>query len=328
MNDRKVIRLISLVIIPLFVGFISYRLFSSYFFEGTDPGNMTPVYIEVSTDQNFKMICQNIRAKNLIRHWKVLDVIARLRGRNISLKVGEYVFYKNMSPITIYEILKAGLDHKRSVEIKAGMNVYEVAKAVEKANITDSEYFLNTLKDRQILIQAGIRAGSLEGYLGLGEYKFSKLGKMKNLVWKMFTNNEKYWTHSKLELAAIRNLSRHDVLTIASLIQMEVTDQKQYKDFASLIFNKLRNLKNLNFESSLRYGLGKFFGKIEDKDLKKDIPYNLFINPGLPPTPICAPSKEAIEAVLNPAQNSYTEYFIKPNGKIEFLKPANERDSQ
>lgn len=324
MNDRKVIRLISLVILPLFIGFIAYNFLNSYFFQGTQPGNLSPVYVEITPEQNFKMICKNIESKNLIKHWKVLDIIARLRGRNLSLKVGEYLFDRNMSPIRIYEILKAGLDFKRSFQVKPGMNIYEVADAVSRSKITTREDFLNNAKDRKLLIQAGIRAGSLEGYLGIGKYKFSKLGKTKNLIWKMFTNNEKYWTHSKLELAAIRNLSRHDVLTIASLIQEEVPNKNQFKDFAALIFNKLKNLQNLNFESSLRYGLGKFSGPIGDQDLKKDNPYNLTINSGLPPTPICAPSKMAIEAVLNPAINSYTEYKKKPNGDIEFLESVDE----
>lgn len=328
MNDRKVIRIIIFILVPLFIGFASYRILNSFFLEGRRPGDNTQISIEINKNENFKDICQNISNKDLVRHWKVLDIISRIRGRNLKLKVGEYIFNKSMSPIEIYETLKAGLDYKRKVVVENGMNINDISSAVDKAGIFKKELFIEKTKSRQILIQAGVRALSMEGYLSAGIYSFSKLGNPENLIWKMFEKSEKNWTKSQSELAGIRNSSRHDILTIASLIQKEVKNPKQYFDFSALIQNKVKAIKKLELESSLRYVIGNKSKPLTENDLKTDSPYNLFINTGLPPSPICTPSQKAISAALNPSLETYLDFIKLPDGTIMFKENTSKVDEE
>jgi UPF0755 protein len=110
------------------------------------------------------------------------------------------------------------------------------------------------------------------------------------------------------------------VLKIASLIEREAQAQDDRAKIASVIYNRLRIGMTLGIDASVQYANGSW-DELSGSDLKIDSPYNLRVEQGLPPTPICNPGVASMEAAANPAQTDYLYYYaIKddPEGRHWF----------
>ena len=80
-------------------------------------------------------------------------------------------------------------------------------------------------------------------------------------------------------------------------------------------------------DASLLYGLPGHEGALTQSDLQTDTPYNLYLHPGLPPTPIANPGLEAIEAALDPEETDYYYYALGTDNKHHYFETFNEHSS-
>jgi UPF0755 protein len=138
---------------------------------------------------------------------------------------------------------------------------------------------------------------SLEGFLFPATYELPKNPKAEELVSR------------QLE----KNLSRYDVLIIASMIEREVMVPKERKLVAAVIYNRLSAGEPLGIDATIRYGLEKYDEPLLQSELDDaSNPYNTRLIAGLPPTPIGNPGLASIEAAARPAKVDYRYYVVKP----------------
>lgn len=110
-------------------------------------------------------------------------------------------------------------------------------------------------------------------------------------------------------------------LKIASLIAREAGGVEDMKTISAVIWNRLDENMALQIDATMQYTLGKnsqgsWWGNIDLAEKKKDSPYNSYLYKGLPPTPICSPNIDAIEAVLNPEETDCLFYLHDKNKQI------------
>jgi UPF0755 protein len=318
MQSRLILRLTLYLVVPLAIAFLAYRFVNSYLVEPIDDKNKTQVLVDIEPASTFKSICHKMAEQRLIRHWRVLDIIGRLKGKSVKIKAGEYAFTPSMTPTEIFLHLTKGAEFKRELIVKPGMNIYSIAYSIQAAGINQANNFVAFAHDTELLVRAGLQTKSFEGYFAPGKYYFSKKMNIKNVIWELFSNSDKVWTADYQQKAQELNMSRNEILTIASLLQTEVAIPKQYFLFSGLIYNRLRAQRKLELESTLRYSLRNYTGQISDPMKSNRSPFNTFHDLGLPPTPICIPSKLAIEAALNPKPSSFMEFSRLENGVLVF----------
>jgi UPF0755 protein len=112
------------------------------------------------------------------------------------------------------------------------------------------------------------------------------------------------------------NFEYYDILKIASLIEREAYIPEERPLISAVIYNRLRTDKTnklLQIDATIQYALGKpgdWWPTINISDYELDSLYNTYINPGLPPTPICNPGLAAIKAALEPADVDYLYYVV------------------
>ena len=75
----------------------------------------------------------------------------------------------------------------------------------------------------------------------------------------------------------------------------------------------------LQIDATVLYALDRPKEELSLADLKIDSPYNTYENAGLPPGPICSPSRQSLEAAINPAETDYLYYVLKANGEEHFF---------
>lgn len=103
----------------------------------------------------------------------------------------------------------------------------------------------------------------------------------------------------------------YDVLILASVIEREAVTEQDRPLVSSVFYNRMRDGMPLQSDATMGYVTG---GEVTADDLKKESPYNTYLNKGLPPTPICTPSIECVQAALNPQSTDYLYFLIIENG--------------
>ena len=122
----------------------------------------------------------------------------------------------------------------------------------------------------------------------------------------MHSESEQFWASRDNRLTDL-GLSRQQVLTLASIVEEETNCNEEKPDIASVYLNRYRIGMPLQADPTVKYAVGDFsIRRIKGDMLKTDSPYNTYLNPGLPPGPICIPSASSVDAVL---QNKPTHYL-------------------
>jgi UPF0755 protein len=109
--------------------------------------------------------------------------------------------------------------------------------------------------------------------------------------------------------SAALGLTPYQVVTVASIVEKEGVIKKNLGPVARVILNRLQNDMPLQMDSTVLYAEGRDGGAVAASDLKLQTPYNTYLNKGLTPTPICFPSKAALQAALDPPTGSWL-YFV------------------
>lgn len=122
-----------------------------------------------------------------------------------------------------------------------------------------------------------------------------------------------------------KNIKWTTGLKIASLIAREAGGVSDMKIISGVIWNRLNTGMRLQIDATMQYTLGKnadgsWWGNVDIAEKQKDSPYNSYLYKGLPPTPICSPNIDAIEAALNPAETDCLFYLHDSGGNIHCAK--------
>lgn len=104
--------------------------------------------------------------------------------------------------------------------------------------------------------------------------------------------------------------SPYEALILASIIEKETGKPEERQEIAGVFVRRLQRGMLLQTDPSVIYGLGDHFdGNLRRQDLRTDTPYNTYIRPGLPPTPIALPGAASIDAAVRPVQGD-SLYFV------------------
>lgn len=158
------------------------------------------------------------------------------------------------------------------------------------------------------------RGSSLEGFLFPATYELRAGATASRLVREQVTAFKDNLAQVSLQRARRKNLTRYDVLIIASMIERETAVARERRLVSAVIYNRLKQGIPLGIDATTRYAEGNWSRPLTQSELKRDSPYNTRRNRGLPPTPIGNPGLASIRAAARPASSSALYYVVKPCG--------------
>lgn len=245
----------------------------------------------------------------------------------MSLKPGDYQFTTLQDPVQVVKQLVAGPNVQGvKLTVPEGKTVAQTAQIVEDVYGIPTADFIAQAKassyvaDYPFLSEAA--GDSLEGFLYPKTYSFSGTPTADQVIRAML---DQYRAdvidaldfssgRSAINAAYGLDLSDYDVLILASVVEREGLHAEQRAHVASVFLNRLAGKGDfagrpyLESDATLMYETG---GAVTAEDIKNiDSPYNSYKNGGLPPTPICSPSAEAIRATLDPADSDDLYFYI------------------
>ena len=240
-----------------------------------------------------------------------------IRGK---LEAGEYEFKGWVFPWDAYLKIHRGQRKLYKITIPEGFDLYDIANLLEEYSICKREDFLRVANSPEIAKRYGLRTYTMEGFLFPDTYYFSKNTHPLQVVDVMFKNFLRRTEHLRRKLEE-RGLTLEEWVIIASMVEKETAVPEERPIIASVILNRIKLGMPLQIDPTVIYALkrrGEWKGVLTRKHLQLDDPYNTYYHKGLPPSPICNPSLQSLEAVLNPAETNYLYFVSMGNGRHAF----------
>jgi UPF0755 protein len=224
---------------------------------------------------------------------------------NVFIQAGIYKFLPNMNN---YEIINSLINGKNLYTIKVtlpeGLRLNEYAKIIQDKIGINQLDFINLCKSKKIIDKFNIPADNLEGYLFPSTYFFPANISTENLIVKLLNEHLKIWNQDFEYQTRLLGMNKHEILTLASIIEAETPVDDEKSIVSRLYHNRLRKNMLLQADPTVQYALNTR-EPLKTSDLKYNSIYNTYIYKGLPPTPINNPSLSSIIAALYPIEHNY-----------------------
>ena len=200
--------------------------------------------------------------------------------------------------------------------IREGLRREDIAALLDKqTDISGERYLALTGPGPRGRALAGTdRPTSLEGFLFPATYELAKETTASGLIDMQLEAYEANTADVNYRYAERRNLTKYDVLIIASMIEREVAVARERPLVASVIYNRLRAGMRLDIDATVQYAVGQWKEHLTASDLAIDSPYNTRKFAGLPPGPISNPGKDSIRAAAHPVETDYLYYVARNDG--------------
>lgn len=267
------------------------------------------VIFGVKSGENFQLMSRRLGELGIIEHPDKFRWYARLKGHDKNVKAGEYQLSPFLTPKQILEIMVSGKVMLHRITIPEGYNLFQIASLVSQNEMMTEQAFLEKAMDASFAKEEGIAAATFEGYLFPETYYFPKDVSAQKIITTMVRRLNEVFLPQWKQRAQELNMSVHQILTLASIIEKETGAAFERPLISSVFHNRLDKGIRLSSDPTVIYGIQDFNGNLTRKDLETWTPYNTYQIKGLPPGPIANPGIASIQAALYPAKTDYL-YFV------------------
>lgn len=286
------------------------------------------VTVIISRGAGVRRIGELLAEKGVLQNDLRYLALARLSGLAPKLKAGEYSFTPGMTPPEILQKIADGKVVLHPVTVVEGLRLEQIAEVFAKEGRADAEKFLRLARDPDFIKQSGLKGelpDNLEGYLFPDTYLLTREMDEEALLRRMVGRFQEVW--DGLPSHEQGKLTRHEILTLASVVEKETGAAAERPLIARVFLNRLDQGMKLQSDPTVIYGMGAAYtGKIRKADLRNPTSHNTYTIPGLPPGPICSPGRAALAAVLAPAESDALYFVSKNDGTHVFSKTLAEHN--
>lgn len=332
-NDSKIAfsRLVNkneyYIITAFFVFTLSLLLF--LFFTPNYHYNVNGIEVNVKKGMTLNEVADTLYEKNVIPSKFPFKVSAFFLNAEEQIKAGRYEIPDGLSYFEIVELLKKGVPSQQTlVTIPEGIWQHKLAGLLQKKLGLDSLEVMRLSFDKRFLRSAGIDSDTLEGYLLPETYYFTPNSSERTVLKKLVREMDKLFTDYHIERMKELKMTKHQILTMASIIEAESNIPSEFAKISGVYHNRLKKGIALQADPTVQYlkRHRKKYNRVLYKDLEINSPYNTYKYSGLPPTPINNPGKQAVLAALYPQQHDYYYFVADGTGSHRFAKTISEHN--
>ncbi|RYZ70371.1 MAG: endolytic transglycosylase MltG [Proteobacteria bacterium] len=308
------------------VGYIAYD-----FTQVPPSADNTEVIFDVNPGDSFATVASGLEREGIVRNGYAFSVFARLINQRSLLKRGEYGLRRNMKPVEVLAVITSGKSIAKPFTVAEGLNIYEIADLYETQGFGKKLEFLSLVRDPAFVKELlGESAPSLEGYLFPETYMITKFENVRDLIASMVRRFLAVYKEVGAE-TALPNWSRHQVVTLASIIEKETGAGGDRPLISSVFHNRLLKKMKLQTDPTIIYGIADMTGVVPNNirrdDILKPTRYNTYVINALPPGPISNPGKDAMMAALKPASSKFLYFVSRNDGTTAFSESLDKHNS-
>jgi UPF0755 protein len=278
----------------------------------------TPFEFDVKQGGSLKSTAWGMRQAGLLEQEWPFALLARVLGKSMQLKAGNYELKQAVSPLQLLQIITKGEFSQRRISVIEGWTFRQFRSALDSSRYI--AHATTGLSDMEILQRIGATEDHPEGLFFPDTYNFvsgsSDLAILRIAYHTMQQRLQETWATRDVNLPL---KTPYQALILASIVEKETGTASDRSMIAGVFINRLRKNMMLQTDPTVIYGIGVTFdGNLRRRDLLADTPYNTYRRRGLTPTPIALPGMAALHATLHPAQTDALYFVARGDGSSQF----------
>ncbi len=283
-----------------------------------DPAKGGAIEVTIAPGSSVRSIGAQIDAAGVPLDPLLFAVLARVERRATRLQAGTYAIAASLTPETLLDKMEAGDVVRIALVIPEGWTFAQMRNVI--ANHPGLKQTVRALDDAQLMAAVGATINMPEGQFFPDTYFFTRgtadLEIYKRAYRAMQKRLDDAWASRAPNLPLA---TPYEALTLASVVEKETGRPEDRPQVAAVFINRLRKGMLLQTDPTVIYGMGaRFDGNLRKADLTSDTPYNTYLRPGLPPTPIALVGVAALAAVVNPPHTDALYFVARGDGSSEF----------
>jgi UPF0755 protein len=277
-----------------------------------------PIQFSVKQGSSLRSAAAQMDTAGILGTPRQFELLARLLGEASRVQAGNYEVGGTLTHLALLRKITSGEHGQDKITFVEGATFVQIRAALGAHPAV--KHNTDGMNDSAVLRALAIQYPSGEGLFFPDTYYFSNgtsdLAILKRAHRMMLAQLEMLWEKRAPELPLAEP---YQALILASIIEKESGQPNELPLIAAVFVNRLKLGMLLQTDPTVIYGLGeRFDGNLRKRDLLADGPYNTYVRPGLPPTPIAMPGYAALEAALTPAQSKALYFVARGDGTSHF----------
>ncbi|MGB8192968.1 MAG: endolytic transglycosylase MltG [Chitinophagaceae bacterium] len=285
-------------------------------------------YLYIPTDRTTReLVMHQLESDSLVKHLRGFNFLAERMGYWNNIRPGKYKIADGDNLITIVKKLRNGQQEPVNLVILKFRTREAMAGAIGKKLECDSAALLAFMNNEDSLKQYGVDTNTVMSIIFPDTYTHFWNTTPRKVFNKFYDAHKAIWTDERKKKAAAHNLTPAAAYTLASIIEEETNDKNDKPLMASVYMNRVNTGMRLGADPTVKFALRDFeLKRIYEKHLVVESPYNTYRVYGLPPGPICTPSVETLDAVLNAPATTYIYFVAKSDFSGSHIFTSNYSD--
>lgn len=318
-----------------FILLISFAFLSASFFyflflkSATSFGDDEVVLYIPSKNHSAKDVKSKLKSLIDPAAYKTFLALAQSTGYWKQIKPGRYVITRGSGVFTIFRKLKGGRQTPVTLTLNKFRTKKEIAAYLGGKLESSTASILRFMNSKDSLKRYNLTPETVLSVIIPNTYEVYWTISPREFFLRMEKESQKFWDADRLDQASALHLSPLEVYTLASIVEEETNDNSEKPLIASVYLNRMKKGMPLGADPTVKFAYGDFsIKRVTHMHINKSAssPYNTYRNKGLPPGPICTPSKKSIDAVLAGEETDFLFFCAKADfsGSHSFAKNENE----
>ncbi len=321
MSGRQKAILVIFFLLPLFL----YDLIKYFSLPENLPDGTEQVEITIPRGASLLQVADTLQKKGLVKNSRLFVFWAKSLGIETQIPSGTFKLPKDLNYVQLATYLTRIHPEYVSVTLIEGWSTRRILKQLSRSLNLDFNKLDSLVRDSLFLARFGIKAPDATGYLLPDTYVFALGVSEEQVLSFLIRQTLKIFEPDSVKQQMKKlNLNRHQVLTLASIVEGEAVFDEERPIIASVYLNRLKRGMRLQADPTVQFLIPDGPRRLTYRDLQIDSPYNTYKYAGLPPGPINNPGKKSILATLFAANTKYLYFVAKGDGRHVFSRTARE----
>lgn len=314
MFKKVIIALVAVVLLSVVSAF-------AYFYQKVFKANVVTSnggsdYVYIKSTDTFKDVVNQLSEREMLLNKSTFIWLSEWLKYDTEVKPGRYKVKQGMNNKDLVLLLKSGKQEPLRITINSFRTKELLAGKLGALLEADSSEIIDEISSDQFNSTYQLNADQAIAFFQPNTYELYWNTTASGLVKKLEKYHIEFWNDERLQKARQLRLSKGEVATLASIVQMETNKTDEMPRVAGVYLNRLRKGQKLQADPTVVFASQQFnLRRVKGKQLlDTDSPYNTYRFAGLPPGPIYLPKPAAIDAVLNAEQHNYFYFCARPDG--------------
>jgi UPF0755 protein len=268
----------------------------------------------IHTGMGYAALDSMFKEDKVVSHPAVFDFLAKRVNYPANMKAGKYEIRRGTNLFNILKMLRNGRQVPVNLVITKLRTREDLAGMIGRKFECDSAAFMRFMNNADTMRHYNLDTNTMMTVIFPNTYTYYWNTTASRIFKKMEAAAQAYWTSTRLQEAASRHLNRETAYILASIVEEETTRKEDKPKIASVYLNRMEKGMRLAADPTVKFALRRFdLKRVYEKYLLVESPYNTYRNAGLPPGPICTPSMESLDAVLQAPETKYLYFVARPD---------------